>query len=63
MSLQYYQEYSTRPSRGFHFHLLAKGSTNPKMKKQADRLGILPFALSSSPATGSGAGNVWPLAR
>ena len=62
MSRQYYQEYSTRPSRGFHFHLLARGSTNPKMKKQADQLGILPFGLSLSPATASGAGNVCPLA-
>ena len=30
MPKQYYQEYSTRPTRGFHFHLLARGSTNPK---------------------------------
>ena len=60
MSHPYYQEYSTRPSRGFHFHLLAKGSTNPKMKKQAEQLGILPFGLSLSPATASGAGNVCP---
>ena len=62
MSRSYYQEYSTRPSRGFHFHLLAKGSTNPKMKKQADQLGILPFGLSLAPSTASGAGNVCPLA-
>ncbi len=62
MSTQFYQEYSTRPSRGFHFHLLARGSTNPKMAKQADQLGILPFALSLAPATASGMGNVCPLA-
>ena len=62
MSLQYYQEYSTRPGRGHHFHLLARGSTNPKMRKQAEQLGILPFALSLAPATASGAGNVCPLA-
>ena len=62
MSRQYYQEYSTRPARGFHFHLLAKGSTNPKIKKEADKFGILPFALSLAPATASGAGNVCPLA-
>ena len=62
MSRQYYQEYSTRPGRGHHCHLLARGSTNPKLKKQADQLGILPFALSLSPATASGAGNVCPLA-
>ena len=62
MSRQYYQEYSTRPARGFHFHLLARGSTNPKIKKEADMLGILPFALSLAPATASGAGNVCPLA-
>ena len=62
MSTRYYQEYSTRPARGFHFHLLARGSTNPKIKKEADKFGILPFALSLSPATASGAGNVCPLA-
>ena len=62
MSLQYYQDYSTRPARGFHFHLLARGSTNPKMAKQAEQLGILPFALSLAPYTASGAGNVCPLA-
>ena len=62
MSTQYYQEYSTRPSRGHHFHLLARGSSNPKLKKQAEQLGILPFALSLAPYTASGAGNVCPLA-
>ena len=62
MQTQYYQEYSTRPARGHHFHLLARGSTNPKIKKEADMLGILPFALSLSPYTASGAGNVCPLA-
>ena len=62
MSRSYYQDYSTRPGRGHHFHLLARGSTNPKLKKQADQLGILPFALSLAPATASGAGNICPLA-
>ncbi len=62
MQRSYYIEYSTRPGRGHHFHLLARGSTNPKMRKQADQLGILPFALSLAPATASGAGNVCPLA-
>ena len=62
MSTQYYQEYSTRPSRGHHFHLLARGSSNPKLKKQAEQLGILPFARSLAPYTASGAGNVCPLA-
>ncbi len=62
MSRIYYQDYSTRPARGHHFHLLARGSTNPKMRKQADQLGILPFALSLAPYTASGAGNVCPLA-
>ena len=62
MPRSYYKEYSTRPSRGFHFHLLARGSSNPKMAKQADQLGILSFALSLAPYTASGAGNVCPLA-
>ena len=62
MPSSYYQEYSTRPCRGNHFHLLARGSSNPKMAKQADQLGILSFALSLAPYTASGAGNVCPLA-
>ena len=62
MPRSYYKEYSTRPARGHHFHLLARGSTNPKIKKEADQLGILPFALSLAPYTASGAGNVCPLA-
>ena len=62
MSSRLYQEYASRPCRGHHFHLLARGSTNPKMKKQADQLGILPFGLSLAPSTASGAGNVCPLA-
>ena len=48
MSTQYYQEYSTRPACGHHFHLLARGSTNPKMRKQADQLGILPATINKA---------------
>ena len=62
MSSRLYQEYHSRTCRGHHFHVLSRGSSNPKMRKQADQLGILPFALSLSPATASGAGNVCPLA-
>lgn len=57
-----YQNYASRPSRGWAFHLLAKGSTNPKLGKLADELGILPFALSLAPFDVSGAGNVCPFA-
>ena len=63
MSNSLYQIYANRtPSRGYHFHLLAKGSTNPKMAKLADQLGILPFALSLAPFNASGTGNVCPFA-
>ena len=63
MSSSLYQKYASRtPAKGYHFHLLAKGSTNPKLAKRADELGILPFALSLSPFTVSGAGNVCPFA-
>jgi hypothetical protein len=57
-----YENYASRPSRGWSFHLLAKGSTNPKLAKLAEELGILPFALSLAPFTVSGAGNVCPFA-
>lgn len=63
MSTSLYQIYSSRtPSNGHHFHLLARGSSNPKLKKQAEQLGILPFALSLSPFNVSGSGNVCPFA-
>ena len=59
MSTSLYQTYASRtPSRGYHFHLLAKGQTNPKMAKLADELGILPFALSLAPFNVSGRGNL-----
>ena len=57
-----YQNYASRPKRGCHFHLLAEGTTNPKLAKLAEELGILPFALSLAPFTVSGAGNVCPFA-
>ena len=63
MSQSLYQIYANRtPSKGYHFHLLAKGSSNPKMAKLADQLGIIPFAPSLAPFTASGAGNVCPFA-
>jgi len=63
MSDSLYQNYANRtPGNGYHFHLLAKGSTNPKLAKLADELGILPFALSLAPFDVSGAGNVCPFA-
>ncbi len=62
MSSSLYQNYASRPSRGWQFHLLAKGSTNSKMAKLAEELNILPFALSLAPFTVSGAGNVCPFA-
>ena len=63
MSNQLYRTYAARtPGRGYHFHLLARGSSNPKMAKQAEQLGVLPFALSLAPSTAAGAGNVCPFA-
>ena len=62
MSTSLYQNYASRPSRGWQFHLLARGSTNPKLAKLADEFGILPFALSLAPFNVSGAGNVCPFA-
>ena len=63
MSTPLYQIYSNRtPTNGYPFHLLARGSTNPKMAKLADELGILPFCLSLAPFDVSGLGNVCPFA-
>ena len=63
MSTSLYQTYASRtPARGYHFHLLAKGQTNPKMAKLADELGIMPFALSLAPFDVAGKGNVCPFA-
>jgi hypothetical protein len=63
MSTSLYQIYShRRPSKGYHFHLLAQGSTNPKMAKLAEELGILPFCLSLASFDAAGAGNVCPFA-
>jgi hypothetical protein len=40
MSSSLYQIYANRtPANGYSFHLLSKGYTNPKLKKQADQLG------------------------
>jgi hypothetical protein len=50
MSKSLYQIYSQRtPANGHSFHLLARGSTNPKMAKLSDELDILPFCLSLAP--------------
>ena len=63
MSTPLYQTYSNRtPAKGYPFHVLSKGSTNTKMAKMADELGIMSFALSLSPFDVSGAGNVCPFA-
>lgn len=63
MSESLYQTYSRRtPSNGYRFHLLSPGSSNPKMKKEAQELGLDSVALSLAPFDVSGAGNVCPLA-
>ena len=63
MTQALYQTYSRRtPGRGYRFHLLSPGSTNPKMKKHAGKLGLDPMALSLAPFNVSGAGNVCPSA-
>ena len=43
MSSSLYQNYASRPKRGWHFHLLARGATNAKLAKRADELGDIPW--------------------
>lgn len=56
--MDYYSKYSARKG----LHLLAPGSSNPKMKKMASELGIQAFALSLAPFDVGGLGNVCPFA-